>query len=121
MKTTKKQFELFKSECERIIDKWGITGWRIEYLHDKNVEDERASIGSNLLGKAVTFYFPVNWKDTINPNNQIIINSAKHEVCHFLAVRLRTLAVQRFTSEDEVYEANEELARLIENAVKKGF
>ena len=31
LKTTKKDFELFKSECKKWIDKLGITGWEIYY------------------------------------------------------------------------------------------
>jgi len=121
MKTTKKQFELFKSECERLIKKWGLSGWRIEYSHDKDAKNERASIGVNLGGRAVTFYFPVNWDDEQKPIDIIIIESARHEVCHLLSARLRNLAVQRFTSEEEIYESNEELARLIDNAIKQGY
>jgi hypothetical protein len=121
MKTTKKQFELFKHECQRLIERWGLHGWRVEFVHDKDDTDERASIGINLTGKAITFYFPVNWADEVKPTDEIIIKSARHEVIHLITARLRTLAIQRFTSSDEIYEANEEVARYIEKVIKKGF
>ena len=121
MKTTKKQFDLFRSECQRLTKKWGLVGWRIEYIWDGEDRKERASIGVGLSGRVVTFYFPKDWHDDIKPTDQVIIESARHEVCHLLSARLRSLAVQRFTSEDEIYEANEELARLIDNAVKEGY
>lgn len=121
MKTTTKQFELFKNECQRLIDKYGLVGWRIEFFHDKDSRNERASIGTNLSGRAISFFLPKNWDDSEKPTDSLIIESARHEVCHLLTARLRNLAIQRFTSDDEIYEANEEAARLIQNAIEKGF
>lgn len=33
MKTTKKQFELFKKECRKWIDRFELNGWEINFTH----------------------------------------------------------------------------------------
>jgi len=120
--TTKTQFELFKGECIRLIEKWGITGWRIDFVWDDEDSQERASVSQDLAGRVLCFYFPKKWADKETKiSEEVVIESARHEVIHSLCARLRVLAAKRYVSEDEIYEANEEMARNIENAIKKGF
>lgn len=121
MKTTKQQFLIFKNECERLIERFGLSGWRVEFYWSSESDDSRASIGTNLSGRATSLYFPRNWEDSTPPSKKIIIESARHEICHLISARLSSLARQRFTSEDEVYESNEELARIMDFAIRKGY
>ena len=35
-RTTKRHFELFKSECLRLLEEWGVLSeWRVEFVHEK--------------------------------------------------------------------------------------
>lgn len=120
MKTTKTQFELFKQECLKLIEKWGIYGWRVDFLVSDEI-DSRAEIAYSLRDRTVVFRFPKYWEDEVKLTDEIIIESARHETIHALTARIRLLAKDRFASEEEIYEANEEVARFIENAIKKGF
>lgn len=122
MKTTKHHFNVFKNECQRLIDRWGITGWNINFFVDEEMAGSHAEVSFDLEYKKAFFWFPKNWTDKYSdPTDEFIKQVALHEVTHFLAARMYKVAESRYVTDSQVTEAYEELARLIENAVKKGI
>lgn len=121
MKTTKHHLKVFRDECERLIERWGLTNWRRGYFIDDDV-DAHAEVSIKLQDRVVTFFMPTKWKDEYQePTDEFLKEVALHEVIHVMVGRLDEIAQYRYTSRNEIYEANEELARMIENAVKKGI
>lgn len=122
MKVTKTHFNIFKKECERLIERWQLKGWRVDFYQDPKMKDARAEISYNMNSRVVSFWMPTEWSDEwADLNEETIKESARHEVIHFMCTRLNELAKCRYLNEEEIYEANEELARLIEHAIKVGL
>lgn len=117
MKTTKKQFELFKRECRYWVERFKLDNYRIYFSWDA---DERtyAQCSVNLKGQNCTFWFTKNWNNEIRPlNNEEIKEVAKHEVIHALLGRLTENSFSRFVTEIELAEAEEELVRKLQNLI----
>lgn len=108
IKTTLKQFETFKKECEYYQHKWKLDDWKISYA----VEDlrGRGECTRTLDGCMVTISFCKYYTDQINLlNDDEIKEIAKHEMLHVLLGRLGSLAYTRFTNADEIQEAEHAL------------
>lgn len=115
MKTSKQDFQLFKTECQKWIDKFELNNWKIYYKHenlgnghyfgDINVqrEDSVATLRLSTDVKADEFD---------------IKRTAKHEILHLLLGRLSRLGEARFITHDAVYEAEESLVRKLEHIIR---
>jgi len=119
MKTTKKQFDLFKSECKQWINKFQLNSWEVNFHHeDPNFERADCSLGADCTFRRVDVKFSVNNFDEEVFNNQYIKDVAKHEMIHLLIEETKDRAYNRFLKEDDIVKANEELVRKIENIIK---
>ena len=120
-KTTKKDFELFKSECEKWIEFFGLKGWQISFSYEK-LSKGKAECTYNIVNRSVLLSFNKQWNtesenDKITPEN--IKRDAFHEVSEMLLCKLRNLAEYRFTTQYEIDEAVHEIIRTLENVVFK--
>ena len=119
MKTTKKHYELFKSECSRWIDKLGILDYRVCYYHEDwsdSYGEARAWCRWNIEGRIASMCLNTNWKrDEVTISN--IKRSAFHEVSHLLLGRLDTLASARFVMPEDLKEEIHAVIRRLENLV----
>lgn len=113
MKASQKDFELFKSECQKWIDIFGLNDWKVYYYFtDLNgdyaecVPDYRKCI----VKIALNSKFRRKYLD--------IKKSAKHEIIHLLLSRFFGMARERFISPDEIDNEWERLTRIIEKAIK---
>ena len=70
----------------------------------------------SLEDRVATFTFAVKWDDTLMElNNDSIEEIALHEVCHLVIHRLMHLAGDRYTTIEQLREANEEVANVLTN------
>ena len=109
MTTSKKQFQLFKSECKKWIDIFKLDGWEFGfYLLDTN--SSQAQVFRDYIACTVKVNF--NTIVTKRPDesyNELIKETAKHEMIHILLGNLALLAGSRFVTSDELEKAEEEL------------
>lgn len=117
-KTTEEDFELFKSECQKWIDFFGLKSWEVFHSH-QNLNDNAAwCLFNDLKERLVRIGLAVNWDDT-EPTKHAVRLAAFHEVCEVLIFRLFDLAISRYSTEDQLLEARHELIRTLENCVFK--
>lgn len=119
--TTKAHFEIFKAECRRWLDYFGLKGWDVFFEHDnpENGESCFASCFYRLLGRNATFFLSKDWGHN-EVTEQQVRRSAFHEVCELLLSRMKVLARSRFINEDEIEEEIHNLIRTFENTVFEG-
>ena len=116
MKTTKKDFEIFKTECEKWIEIFGLKGWAIEFYHKDDLKDSRASCSYDVVSRSASLYLNITWhEDTVSEAN--IRKSAFHEVCEVMLCNIRCLAETRFISKIEIDEECHAIIRTLENVL----
>ena len=117
-KTTKKHFEIFKNECQKWIDKFQLNGWKIYFEYGGTNKNSYSTIRNNLIGHVATISFTKEWSMVgINNINKGIKETAKHEIIHLLLARFSEIGSARYTTNDEFYEAEEELVRKLEKII----
>lgn len=121
MKTTKKQYEIFKTECQKWIDYFGLKNWQVYYRHTK-IEGARAQASFNCVGGIVTLTLNTDWnelsRDFVCDEN--VRKSAFHEVCEIMFGRMDDMVGQRFgLIEEDVTEEIHRLIRILENTIFK--
>ncbi len=113
-KTTKKHFEIFKAECEKWIEFFGLKGWRVEYWHEY-CKGARASCSYSFEDRTADIYLSTEWNSPINISE--IKRTAFHEACEVLFIRIRVIAEYRYIDKSEVDEEVHALVRTLENTV----
>ncbi len=118
MKTNKKQFELFKSECLKWIDIFELSGWRFDFFL-MDIGKHQAEVERVYENCVITVRF--NLKLEVSDNrtaDETIKNSAKHEMIHILIGNLATMAYSKYVTESEITKAEEELVRKLSVIIK---
>ena len=115
--TTAEHFEIFKAECAKWIEIFGLKGWRVVYDHSKYSESDLANMEANIAGRVATLNLEPEWKDTHPVTDWDVKRSAFHEVCELLFSRIRIIAESRFIADDETGEEIHNLIRILENTV----
>ena len=114
-KTTVKHFEIFKAECEKWIDEFGLKNWVIRIYHESAVNDCLASFSARVLDRVASIFLNKEWKKN-EATNYELSRTAYHEVCHILLLRLQWLAEQRTTCIQEIEEEVHNIIRILENS-----
>jgi hypothetical protein len=109
MKTTKKQFELFKKEARKWIQKLGVVEYDVHFEHE-DLEDNCAECGTNEQARLCYLYLGTEWQK-IKPTSREIKTTACHEVLELLFSRVRALAVDKNGTPEQV---DGEIHRLIQ-------
>lgn len=114
-KVTKEQFDLFKKECRKWIDKFELNNWKVHFKLGDAGEGNRASINRNVTGYIASIHLADSWdKLNVSLTNAEIRQNAKHEIIHLLLGRYSAQARERFIIQSELDEAGEELVRKLE-------
>ena len=109
-KTTKEQYELFKSECRKWIDKFQLNDYDVYFKwEDIDDADARSYIQGSHGNVTITFGEDIDFVDR-DPTDYIK-QIAKHEVIHSLLGRYTRLAEDRYVSEQELDNEEEHLVR----------
>ena len=119
MTITRKQFELFKSECKKWEERFKLDGWEIIYYHKKYEPDNSiAQSNFTLSAKSVSVTLNKEVEDELGYNTAGIKETAKHEMIHVLLGVVSELAYTRFTTKDELATAEEELVNKLIKIIK---
>ena len=110
METNKKQFELFKRECLKWIDRFQLNDYDV-YFQWGEIEgsDSRSSIKGWCGNITFTLGKDIEFMD--RGHNEYIEEIAKHEVIHCLLGRYSGLARDRYISDGELDNEEEHLVR----------
>ena len=117
MKTTAKHFALFKAECRKWLDRFGLKGWRVEFFHDDHADISNARAWyqvNSIVDRCASIGLTSEWQPDSITNEKIKV-SAFHEACELFLVRLRVLAGARFIDESEIDEECHAIIRTLEN------
>ena len=121
MKTTQKNFYLFKQECQKWIDRFELNNYRVVYewkdlkKSDASMNSQQSSMNSTIaLSKNIGF----DGADYNMSQNEFIKSLAKHEIIHLLLGRYVWCAESRFIITNEISESEEELVRKLEKIIK---
>ena len=115
MKTSIKQFELFKEECRKWIKFFGLIEYRIEFFHG-GIRQARAQTEDYDHMMACDITFAKELDDTTD--NEKIKMAAFHEVCEIMLMRLRSLA-DEYYSFGIVNREVHSIVRRLENCIFK--
>ncbi len=116
MKTTKKDFELFESECKKWIERFGLKCWEICYMHTKLGNDRTAECSYDMMGRTATLSLNTEIDDDMY-GGRSIHRDAFHEVAELLLVRIRVLSMQKRATEDDIHEEIHSIIRVLENSL----
>jgi hypothetical protein len=110
-KTTRKDFEIFKKEFLRWVDKFGLKGYRLLFHHEP-LDDNYAEILTSEESK--TAIISLNSKPSKNAYYYKPQVHAKHEAIHLFLSRFQNLAGSRYLQSDDITEEVEKLVRILE-------
>ena len=117
-KTNKEHFNLFKSECQKWIDKLKLDNWKIYFAHEE-MEGVYARIFPDIKTNVATIKMNTEWSMfAIDNLEESIKNAAKHEVIHLLLARLSEYGHKKDYTHDNMFEAEEELVRKLEKIIQ---
>ena len=113
-KTNKKDFEVFKEECNKWVDYYGLKSWIIDYTHSNKYHNNLATCNTNITNRSCVINLTINW-ETDQVTDYWVRRWAFHEVCELFLANLRALAFYRHTTEDEIKEEVHAIIRTLEN------
>ena len=114
MKTTKENFDLFKEECKKWIDRFELNNWGISFYQRDRGKLIGATSTFNIDGYSCSIILNTEIDECTIGDRSIddaIKEFAKHEIIHVLLARLSEQAYERFINKSELSEAEEELVR----------
>ena len=110
-----KNFSQFKKEFKKYQDRFELNNYKVYYAHCPL--DSFAEITISQVDMVATVRLTSKLdgldKKVFNPKKH-----AKHEALHLLIGRLESNGRHRYISNDEMYEATEELARKLDRLIK---
>jgi len=78
-KTTKKDFDVFKAECQKWIDYFGLKDWEIHYILDDD-DENLGSCTANIGSMHATVRFAKEWDEVFPHTPYEIKKTAFHEI-----------------------------------------
>lgn len=117
-KTTSLHFELFKVECRKWVEVFGLKGWQIHFEHNGKKDNSRASCTYDVVDRSVSFILQRDW-DRDDVTNREVRFVALHEVLELLLSSLSNLAGFRYTTKLEIEEEVHVIIRTLENILFK--
>ncbi len=119
---TKKDFEIFKKECRRWIEKLGLGGWQVTFAFQQIREgDSYATIDTDFDGMVANITLTKVAKLSAIDDKGFrddIRRHAKHEVMHLLLSKLSALAGRRYCAYTDINSAEEEIVNLLIKKLK---
>lgn len=100
MKLNKKHFDLFKKECKKYIEKFGLCSWEINYKF-KPIEGAYGNCASKYSGRAATITLSSNFYENGKNVNKEIKRIALHECLELLISPLEAHAQARVWDADD--------------------
>ncbi len=110
----KNEFSDFQRYFKEYQKRFGLIGWDVSFKY-KALKEYLALIDMNDIFQTATVKLNNEPDEDDKPLN--IKKLAKHESIHLLIGRLFLLALNRFATESEIKQANEELVNKLENLI----
>lgn len=99
MKTTKKDFELFKSECLRLAKEWGLGDYEYAFFHTRITDGRAAETKRDLEASSMTIWLTT---DSGGSEKFDVLETAKHEMLHVVLAEMGELAQYRYVRPNEL-------------------
>ena len=120
IKTTKEDFEIFKTECKKWIDYFGLYGWETTYKHEVFEEEYMADCAFSPHIRAAIIRLNAERPGGPNMIESNVKRSAFHEVCELFLGKLTFMAEARFLADGEIEEETHNIIRILENRLFTG-
>lgn len=114
--TTKAQFNAFQKAFRHWQREFGLTEYDIVF-EVEDMPNEFATIEADVPNCTALVSFCKYAPAGSVMDTKEAQNTGKHEALHLLTARLRHLAMSRFVAEDEVWQADEQLVRVLEKVI----
>lgn len=111
---TDEHFDIFGTEVERLIKKWGMSDWKV-YLERRTVAGARGGIVPDVDNHTATIYLSNGWEST--PSRSSLLFCAQHETVHLVVSPLAWLAECRWITQSEVNTERERLVRHLQSII----
>jgi len=116
VKTTKKEFDAFKVEFLRWVDRLGLQGYRMVFTHRRD-DDNYATVETDERGKIAEVNFCSEFSEYAKNGYFGPKVHAKHEAIHLLLHRIYWLGQQRYLNSGELDDEWERLVRVLEKVL----
>lgn len=114
MRTTKKDFSLFKEYAGGYVRLLGLVDWSIHYEHC-DLPENYANTITNVSGRVARIEFGKYWDDLRPKTNEELRKLALHEVLHVLLAPILKEATERYTQPYVIVDLEHEIIRRLEN------
>lgn len=121
MKTSDSDFALFKEECGRWIEYFGLKQWSVSFEHMRK-DSVLAQVSYNFESKGCLLRLSLEWPGEnfkLGIESEHIKRAAFHEVVHILIAGLVNCAESRYTTQTEIDESEHVIIRTLENTLFK--
>ncbi|HDL19928.1 MAG TPA: hypothetical protein ENH40_06715 [Nitrospirae bacterium] len=115
-KTTKEHFAIFRKECLKWIEVFGLKGWDVTIKH-KKMEDCRAACTSHVVNRWAELKLNIDWNKEWEISKDRLKKDAFHEVMELFLAVISNLAEYRYTTASEIEEEIHAIIRTLENVV----
>ena len=114
---TSEQFAIFKNECERLVERFGLFGWDIGYGL-KDADDNIAECSGDVQARTANITIARELEES-DGEYEAILDHARHEVLEVLMLRINSLMLSNHISDEEADEARHEVINIL-NRILKG-
>ena len=105
---------MFKSFCDKHINRLGLKEWSVHYDHSK-VDDVYAQTYWRLSAGVATIILSTYWDDLRPKTDKEVDRLALHEVLHLLMAPIVAEANERYTNQSSIDTAEHLIIRRLEN------
>ena len=115
IKTTKSQYDEFKKEFMRWVNRFGLHDWKVFFYHEK-LDGCFARIVYDNMNSAAS----VKFNSEVDETDENFMNpkmSAKHEVIHLLLARLNYLAGARYICQEDIETEEERIVNILTKVI----
>ena len=113
MKTTQKQFEIFKAEFLKWQKELGLQGYIVYFVH-KKLKNVYARIQVDEPGRVVTLFYNSRLEKHEIESDPGPKSTAKHEALHLLSWRVDWLGSERFIGCNDIRDEIEKIVVVLE-------
>ena len=114
IETSAEDFEIFREECWKWIDIFGLKGYDYRFEHSDEDPDALAWIEVFPTGRILRVVLTQTW-DKKDYSRDHVRKSAFHEICHALLFKVHNMAENRAFNQSEFDGEIHEVIRTLEN------
>jgi hypothetical protein len=103
------QYDVFESEVRRLWALWGMSGWELVVEQHDLPTDVFANCGCNPGQRSIRIRLCK--QSAVEVTTPMLLNSARHEMCHAIVEPLDSIGCCRYVTEDELNQASHEVLR----------